>query len=181
MNSRYLLIAAMSIVTLLAGCSSQRPDMPTVEYVDLDRFVGDWYVIANIPMFLEKDAFNAVENYALNDDGSIATTFTFNKGAFDGKLKEYTLTGFVTDTETNATWGMQFVWPIKADYRIVYLADDYGRTIIAREKRDFVWIMARTPIIDDADYQEMLAIVESLGYDMEQIRKSPQQAIEVAP
>ena len=50
--------------------------------------------------------------------------------------------GFVRDTETNARWGMQFVWPIKADYRIVWLADDYSQTVVARQKRDYLWIMA---------------------------------------
>jgi apolipoprotein D and lipocalin family protein len=75
----------------------------------------------------------------------------------------------------NARWGMQFVWPIKADYRIVYLAPDYSQTVIAREKRDYVWIMARTPSIPEADYQRLVAFVASLGYDTTKIRKVPQQ------
>ena len=73
---------------LLVGCSSQRP-MATVDYVDIQRFMGDWYVIANIPTFLEKGAHNPVESYRLDDDGSIATTFTFNADTFDGEKKVY--------------------------------------------------------------------------------------------
>lgn len=61
--------------------------MPVVDYVDLERFMGDWYVIATIPTFLEKDAFNPVETYQLSSDGSIATTFTFNKGGLNGPKK----------------------------------------------------------------------------------------------
>ena len=109
--------------------------------------MGDWYVIANIPTSIERGAHNAVESYRLDADGSIATTFTFREGAFDGKLKRYCPRGFVRDTRSNAIWGMQFIWPIKADYRIVYVSPDYQRTIIGREKRDNVWIMARTPQI----------------------------------
>ena len=159
----------------LAGCAGNGPEMETVDYVDLERFMGDWYVIANIPTFLEKGAHNAVETYELNDDGTIATTFTYRDGGFDGKQKVYTPKGFVRDTETNARWGMRFIWPIKADYRIVYLDDDYTQTIIARQKRDFVWIMAREPQISDSDYAMLLEFVESLGYDVSKVERVPQE------
>ena len=149
--------------------------MKTVEHVDLQRFMGDWYVIANIPTFLEKGAHNAIESYALDDDGSIATTFTFRKDGFDGKAKMYKPRGFVRDTVSNATWGMRFVWPFRSDYRIVYLADDYSQTIIGRQSRDFVWIMARTPSISDSDYNRLLEFVESIGYDPAAVQRVPQR------
>ena len=167
---RALALAAL----LLAGCQSPAP-MPTVERVDLARFMGDWYVIAVIPTFIEKDAYNAVESYRLDADGTIATTFTFRAGAFDGEEKRYTPRGFVLDPASNARWGMQFVWPVKADYRIVYLAPDYSQTVIARQKRDYVWIMARTPSIPEADYQRLVAFVTSLGYDAAKLRQVPQR------
>ncbi len=169
------LLLALFLTGLLSACASKGPEMKTVDYVDLERFMGPWYVIANIPTFLEKGAYNAIETYELNDDGSIGTTFTFRKGGFDGEEKEYNPKGFITDTNTNATWGMRFVWPIKADYRIVYLDDDYSQTIIARQKRDFVWIMARTPEISDADYERLIAFVESIGYDVSKVQRVPQQ------
>ena len=173
-------LSAIVAVLALTACAAKGPDMETVEYVDLERFMGDWYVIANIPTFLEKGAHNAVENYALNDDGTIATTFTYRKGSFDGKEKRYTPKGFVTDTETNALWGMRFIWPIKADYRIVYLDDDYTQTVIGRQKRDFVWIMARTPTIPDEDYERIVKFIESIGYDISKIERVPQQWAEQA-
>lgn len=161
--------------TSIYGCASRGAPLETVPYVELERFMGDWYVIANIPTFLEKGAHNAVETYALNSDGSISTTFVFRKGGFDGKEKRYHPTGFVSDKSTNAVWGMRFVWPIKADYRIVYLAEDYSLTVIARNKRDFVWIMARTPTIDETDYLKLMTMIEALGYDMSKLRRVPQQ------
>jgi len=159
---------------LLAGCASH-PPMPTVESVDLERFMGEWYVIANIPTFIEKGAHNAIESYALDPDGSIATTFTFRAGAFDGEEKRYTPRGFVVPGSGNAVWGMQFVWPIKADFRIVHLTPDYGQTVIGRNARDYVWIMARTPAIADADYADILARLATLGYDVGNIQKVPQR------
>ncbi|MEQ1772426.1 MAG: lipocalin family protein [Burkholderiales bacterium] len=160
----------------LAACQSAPPvPMPTVPKVDLQRFMGDWYVIANIPTFIEKGAHNAMESYRLDADGTIATTFTFRDGAFDGKPKRYTPRGFVHNDGSNALWGMQFMWPIKADYRITYLSDGYSQTIISREKRDYVWIMARTPSLPEADYQRLLKIVQGQGYDMSRVQKVPQR------
>ena len=165
------LLAAM----MVGGCATPNEPLATVDYVDLERFMGDWYVIASIPTFIEKDIYNAVETYTLNEDGTIATKFVFRKGSFDGDEKDYNPKGFVTDTDSNAVWGMQFVWPIKADYRVVYLDEDYSRTIIGRNKRDFVWLMARTPTITDEQYASMEAQVAEMGYDLSALRKVPQQ------
>ncbi|UCB56053.1 MAG: lipocalin family protein [Thiotrichales bacterium] len=156
----------------LYGCSHNAP-MATVDYVDIDRFMGDWYVVANIPTFLEEGAHNAVESYARNDDGTIATTFTFRAGGFDGKLKQYNPTGYVKDDKTNALWGMQFIWPIKADYRIVYLDNEYSKTIIGREARDYVWVMARDPQLSDDEYLEIVEFIGSIGYDTSKVNRVP--------
>jgi apolipoprotein D and lipocalin family protein len=174
---RHQLLAVLAGSVMLGACRAALPPLQTVEYVDLQRFMGDWYVIANIPTFVERGAHNAVENYRLEADGSIATTFTFNKDSFDGPLKQYHPRGFVRDPDSNAEWGMQFVWPIKGDYRITFLAEDYSRTVISRNKRDYVWLMARTPQISEARYQEMLQHVRDSGYDISQVRRIPQQSL----
>ena len=146
-RGRWSSLAALLAALFVGGCATPGPALDTVRHVDLERFMGDWYVIANIPTFIEEGAHNAVESYRLDDDGTIATTFTFRDGGFDGPRKAYHPRGFVRDTASNAVWGMQFVWPFKADYRIAYLSPDYSHTVIAREARDYVWIMARTPSI----------------------------------
>ena len=161
---------------LLAGCrESAHPPLALAEDVDLGRFMGDWYVIANIPTALEKGAHNAVESYRLDEDGTIATTFTFRKDGFDGDEKRYAPRGFVREGTGNAVWGMRFVWPVKADYRIAYVDRGYTQTVIGREARDYVWIMARTPQIPDADYERLVAFVASQGYDATRIQKVPQR------
>ena len=118
---------ALASVTL-AGCATvpgdQVPPLALASHVDLPRFMGDWYVIANIPTFLEKGAHNAKDHYELAADGTIATTFTFNADAPTGPQKHYESCGYVLDTASNAVWGRQYVWPFKADYRISYLSDD---------------------------------------------------------
>ena len=173
------LLLTLLISLSLIGCSSNQmlvgsslKPMPVVDYVDLDQFMGDWYVIATIPTFLERDAYNPIETYQRDNDGTIATTFTFNKGSLNGPTKIYRPRGFIKDKDTNAIWDMQFVWPIKADYRIVYLDDNYQQTIIGRNSRDYVWIMARTPKISQKDYLNLVARVDSLGYDLDDLQKA---------
>jgi len=136
--------------------------------------MGDWYVIANIPTFIEKDAYNAIESYRLDDDGTVATTFRFNKGSLDGPLKEYHPRGFIKDKKSNAVWGMQFIWPFKAEYRIIFLSENYSRTVIGRSKRDYVWIMAREPAIPDEEYNAISGFLQEQGYDIKKLQKVPQ-------
>ena len=156
----------------ILGCQTMDP-IHTVASVDLNRFMGDWYVIANIPTYIEKDAHNAVESYRLSDDGSIDTTFKFNKGGFDGPLKTYNPRGYIQDKESNAVWGMQFVWPFKAEYRIIFLDENYSKTVIGRTKRDYVWIMSREPVIPAEQYEIILEFLKEQGYDIGKIQKVP--------
>ena len=138
----------------------------TAVEVDLARLNGDWYVIANIPTFIERQAFNAVESYRLGPNGRMHTTFAFNKGAYDGPRKTYHPTGFVTDDPSNAVWGMQFVWPFKAEYRIMHINPDYSELVIGRTKRDYVWLMVRTPQIPPQRQAELLSRLNEQGYDL---------------
>jgi len=172
MRTAITLIVIMMIIAA-PGCKT-RPAIETVAEVDLNRFMGDWYVIASIPTIFEKDVYNGVESYQLAEDGTIHTTFTFNKGAFDGPVKSYRPRAFVQDANSNAVWGMQFVWPFKAEYRIIYLDNDYETTVVGRTKRDYVWIMAREPAIDAADYNRIIQFIADQGYDISKVKKVPQ-------
>ena len=168
------IFATWVVVALLftTGCSSP---MRTVDKVDLERFMGDWYVIASIPTVFEKNIYNAIERYDLISPNKVQTTFSYYKGGFDGEKNEMKPVGFVEDDGSNAIWGMQFIWPFKADYRVVYLDEQYRVTVIGREKRDYVWIMAREPSIEEDEFKRIVAFVQSLGYDIKQLKTVPQK------
>jgi apolipoprotein D and lipocalin family protein len=164
------------VVLALPACQTRAyPPLMRAQSVEIPRFMGDWYVIGCIPSIVERHEFNAVESYHLDPVGRVLTVFTFNEGSFDGPLKRYTPIGFVAPDTQGTIWGMRFVWPIKADYRIMYVAADYSETVIGREKRDYAWIMARSPAIPDADYQRLRTLLSTQGYDITQLRKVPQQ------
>jgi apolipoprotein D and lipocalin family protein len=140
--------------------------------------MGKWYVIAHIPIDTffasEANAYDAVEAYELDDDGTtIRTTFTFREGGFDGEKKVMKPTGFVV-SDSNTEWRMQFLWPFKSAYLIVYLDDDYETTIVSVPDRSYAWIMARTAQISDHRYQSLVDELRGMGHDLSKLRKVPQ-------
>lgn len=172
MSSRPTITALGAL--LLAGCASY-PPLPTVASVDLPRFMGDWFVIAHIPAASEAKAYNGVESYALEADGTIATTYAFRDGGFDGPIEVMRPNAVVRDSETNATWGMQFFWPFRLEYLITWLDADYTVTIIGRTARDYAWIMARQPAIAEAEYEMLVQELTRQGYDASKLRRVPQR------
>ena len=170
------LFAALGIGALLSACASTPPSIPPVASVDMPRFMGDWYVIAQIPTYIERKAYDSVESYRLDADGTIRTTFRYRNGSADAPLKTMEPVGRVVPGTNNAVWEMQFVWPIQAEYVIVDLAPDYSRTIVGRSKRDYVWLMARTPSLPEAELKSAIARIGALGYDTTKLRMVPQSA-----
>jgi apolipoprotein D and lipocalin family protein len=170
-----LLLGTLAFVAVgLSACKSVTLKPYTLPPVDVNKFMGDWYVIANIPTPFVKNAYNAVQNYELQADGTVATTFTYREGGFDGKLKTLKPRGYINDDPSHASWGLQF-GPILAEYLIAYVSPDYSEAIIARTSRDFVWIMARTPTIPDAEYDQLVDKITAWGYDTEKLEKVPQR------
>lgn len=169
-------LSALAAAALLAGCAvSPTPSIPKAKNVDLNRFMGDWYVIGNIPTRLERDAFNAVEPYTLQRDGRIDTHFRYRDGSFDGPLKTINPVGRVVTGTNNAVWGMQFFWPIQAEYVIVDVDPAYEVTIVGRSKRDYAWIMSRKPTMPEQAYEAAVMRLRSLGYEVDRIRRVPQR------
>ncbi|WP_426700381.1 lipocalin family protein [Rhodanobacter sp. Col0626] len=172
--SKILLVTLGLMIASAAVHAADLPPIKPVAQVDLPRFMGKWYVIATIPTRFEKHAYNPVETYTLQADGNIYTQFHFRNGGFDKPVKAIHSTGFVKAESGNAVWGVQVFWPVKAQYIVAYLKDDYSQTIVARDARDYTWVMARTPTISQADYDALIARVVKLGYAAKDIRKPPQ-------
>ena len=171
-----LVVAATTVAGVAFARRGYDNPTPVVAEVDLDRYMGDWYVIAHIPLRAEREAWDAVESYKRRDDGAIATTFTFRKGSFEAPLETMRPVGFVHPGTGNAVWGMRLVWPLRAEYRIAWLDPAYTQVIIARNARDYAWVMARTPSIPDADYAAHVERLRAMGYDVGKLRKVPQRA-----
>lgn len=167
-------ILKLSPLFLILSCSTPKP-LKKVDRVDLDKFMGRWFVIANIPTILEEGAHNAVETYTWNEkEQRIDVLFEFNQDSFEGKKKTLTQKAFIYDTQTNAEWRIQLFWPLKFPYYIIDLAPDYSYTVIGVPNRKYVWIMARKPSMNETTYLEIIQRLKALDYKTELIQKVPQ-------
>ncbi len=167
---------ALALAVLLPTCANGQPPLPHADEVDLQRFMGRWYVIATIPTAVETDSYDSTETYVMRADGKVATTYRYRNGSFDAPIKTMHPVGTVRPDTGNAVWGMQFVWPFKAEYVIAWVAPDYSQTIIARSKRDYAWYMARASTVSAADYTSAIERLRALGYDTSKVRRTPQHS-----
>lgn len=166
------------IALLLQACQSTPKYDKTVGHVDINRFMGTWYVIANRPTMFETDAFNATETYTLNDKtGKIDVDFRYNKKSFDGDEKNIPQVASVFNKQTNAHWHIG-VWylPINLDYLIIDLDPQYQWTAVGVPNQKYLWIMSRLPHMEEKQLQEILNRVAATGYSIEHVDRVPQQA-----
>ena len=146
-----------------------------VEHVELPKYMGTWYVIANIPTMFEKDAYNATETYTWNEkEKRIDVMFRFNQGGPEGKVKEYPQKAFVDNKDTQAEWLVQPLWPFKFSYLILDLAPDYSYAIVGVPNRKHVWILGRAPIMDNNVYRGLEFKLAGMGFDVAKLQKVPQ-------
>jgi apolipoprotein D and lipocalin family protein len=157
-----LLVLPSALMTV--ACSSQ--PIKTVEKVDLKKFEGPWYVLAGRFTSFEKEVHNGIESYKLNPDAdNIEISFNYNKGSFTGEKKSIPQTGWVVNKETNAHWKVRPWWPLKFDYLIVALADDYSWTAIGVPSQKYLWIMARDWENPEPTIEAAVKKLNEVGYD----------------
>jgi apolipoprotein D and lipocalin family protein len=130
--------------------------------------------VGAIGLGIEKGAHNAVETYTLNPDGTIATVFQFRKDGFDGALETKVTRAWIVPGTDSAEWKVRTFWPLKQQYLVAHLEPDYSAAIIARERRDYVWILSRHPRMDDRRYADYLRRIEAMGYDLSKFSRYPQ-------
>lgn len=152
------------IFFLLLGCSSMNFNK-SVDYVDLSRFDGDWYVQVVRPTIFEKEVHNGIEHYDFDGD-KVKIKFTYNKGSFDGELKTITQKGEVYNKKTNSHWKVSPLWPFKFDFLVIALTDDYEWTAVGVPSGKYLWIMSRNPHPDKDRMTKFIEQVTETGYPM---------------
>jgi apolipoprotein D and lipocalin family protein len=160
------------------GGESSRP-LRTVEHVDLERYMGGWFVIANIPYFAEKGCFDSVEGYALLPDGRIDNRFACREKSFDAPMKPKLRTiASVYDQTTNAEWRVPFWRIFSVKYFVIDLDADYQWAVIGHPSRRYGWIISRTRALPDNTYRGILERLRGQGYDESKFVKVPQWGAE---
>ena len=164
------------MVLALTGCAALRSTEPlaTVESVDLDRYMGEWYVIANIPYFGERGNVGGRAIYRPRDDGRMDDIYLYHKGDFDSPERQLEGVAWVVDEDTNARWKVRFYWPFTFDYYIVALDENYQWSLVGHPSRRYAWVMAREPRMDEDLYVRLLEKFDALGFDSDELKKVPQ-------
>ena len=163
---------------LFIGCASgpKSPPLRTVEHVDMDRYLGRWYVIANIPYFLEKGKVATYDTYARKPDGTLVNNFTFRKGGFDAPETTWHGSARVVNNLTNAEWKVRFLWPFTSTYLVLELDPDYRWAVVGTPGRGLLWVLSRDRQLPAVTYTAILDRIRAQGYDPAQITKVPQPA-----
>jgi apolipoprotein D and lipocalin family protein len=171
---------SIALLALMISSSSamadggREPFQKIVERMDLQKFLGSWYVIGVLPTPFEKGAANGIETYSLEAKGNIRVEYVFYKGGPEGKKTIMRQKGWVVDKEKNTEWKVQPLWPLKLPYLILDLAEDYRYTVIGTNNYKYVWIMSRTQTISDSDYAGILSRLAERGYKIADIRRMQQ-------
>jgi len=179
-----LTLAALAALGL-AGCtpSHSYPPLETVPHVDLTRYQGRWYEIARLPMWFQRGCLQSEANYEILDPRTVAVTNSCPTE--DGGRKVATGRATVLDPQTNAKLEVVFdnwfsrLFPsvAKGDYWIIYLDRDYTVAVVGQPSRAYLWVLSRTPTLDEARYREVIALAERLGFPTgELVRFAPTPA-----
>jgi apolipoprotein D and lipocalin family protein len=163
-------ILGVASIAALALYAKPKP-LATVQYVELDKYLGKWYEIAAFPQSFERGCSHTTANYGLNTDGSINVVNTCIK---DGKIKIAEGKATVTDTKTNAKLSVQFFWPFKGKYWIIGLAHDYSYAVVGHPNRKYLWILGRKPIMDAQTYNHLVTLAADKGFDVRNLVKTDQ-------
>jgi apolipoprotein D and lipocalin family protein len=166
---------------LAAACSTQGPppDLPTVPYVDLNRYQGTWHEIARLPMWFQRGCVRSSAKYTLEAGGTVRVLNRCTTA--EGAVKEAQGRAFVTDPQTNARLEVEFdnwfsrLFPgvARGPYWIVHLEPDYSGAVVGSPSREYLWILARDPVLPDDRYAALVALADQLGFATAALVRAP--------
>ncbi len=136
--------------------------LEVVPRVDLEKYLGKWYEIAHLPAKFQDGCSETTATYTLKDNGTISV---LNECIRNGKPKTANGKAKVVDKATGAKLKVTFFWPFYGDYWIIKLGNNYEYSVVGTPDRKYLWILSRTPQIDDKLFNELIEFAKSKGFD----------------
>lgn len=168
-----IFLMALALFACTGITMRQDSDLRSNANIDLPRYMGTWYIIANIPYFAERGNVASRDVYRLDSDGNVATTYFYRK-SFAAPEKTADSLGIVQPDTHNIYWKIRFFWLFHADYLILDIAPDYSWVLIGQPSRKLAWVLARDAAMDDALYESLLQKFHAFGYDTTQLKRVAQ-------
>ena len=147
--------------------------LEVVPRVNLEKYLGKWYEIAHLPAKFQDGCSETTATYSLNDDRTISVR---NECKRNGKLKTAKGKAKVVDQATGAKLKVSFFWPFYGDYWIVKLGSNYEYSVVGTPDRKYLWILSRTPQMDERLFSELTEFARSQGFDITRLIRTFQQA-----
>ena len=175
-------VGMLGALAMAAGCATSTterlrlPPLRTVAHVELSRYLGTWYEIANFPQSFQRGCTATTATYTLRADGDIDVLNRCRKGSIDGEEKSALGRARVVDRATNAKLEVSFFRPFWGDYWIIDLSDDYAYAVVGHPGRDYLWILARNPTMAEATYQSIVTRLQAQGYETSRLVRTLQVA-----
>lgn len=174
-------IAVLLCGTALSlGCAASTTErlhlgpLETVPHVELSRYLGTWYEIANFPQSFQRGCTGTTATYTLRDDGELNVLNRCRKGSLEGEESSAMGRARVVDRVSQAKLEVSFFRPFWGDYWIIQLAEDYSYAVVGHPGRDYLWILARTPTLADVTYQSIVLRLKAQGYDLSRLMRTEQ-------
>ncbi|MBN8926322.1 MAG: lipocalin family protein [Rhodospirillales bacterium] len=164
-----------SLLLLLGACSADEPPQALAPHVDLDRYAGRWYIIANIPYFAERGKVGSWFDIRFTAPDRFEDVYWGRPESLDAPAKSFTMRGYVVPDTGNAYWRESPFWPLYLSYLILYVDPEYRTALVGYPGRNYGWVLSRTPTIDDATYQDLLKRFAEKGYDPSKFVRIPQR------
>jgi apolipoprotein D and lipocalin family protein len=168
------LVSIGMLITMMGAPVTGAKPLETVSQVDIERYLGKWYEIARYEAPFQQGCVASQATYSLNTDGTLKVVNECRDKTLDGKLRKAVGKAWVVDTVSNAKLKVQFFWPFKGDYWIIDLGKDYEYTVVSEPKRQFLWILSRTPHMDPKTYEAILADLVYWEFDVTRLKITPQ-------
>ncbi|HEX5804691.1 MAG TPA: lipocalin family protein [Azospira sp.] len=166
------------LLSLIAGCATPLP-LPTVAQVDLDRYLGTWYEIALIPNRFQAQCVSDTQADYRRDGEAIRVLNRCRTAS--GEEESASGIARVVADSGNARLRVSFFRPFYGDYWVLALDPDYRWVLVGEPRRQYGWILSRTPALDPAVLKALLDRAEALGYARDAFRPSPQSPLPDTP
>jgi apolipoprotein D and lipocalin family protein len=155
---------------LASACSNHDPSV--AQNFELSRFQGHWYEIARIPRDYDLTCFDTTADYALVAPRKLELKHSCRLGSATGKLSEFAAPATVDDPAVPAKLTLD-LGLYSGSYWVLAVGKDYDYALIGHPSLTMLWVLARTPILPDAVYQELRAKASHEGYDPDALVMTP--------
>jgi len=160
---------ALTCALLLAACLGKPSGIEPVEGFELDRYLGTWYEIARLDHPFERGLTHVTAEYSMREDGGVHVV---NRGYSngEGEWEEAEGKAYFVDSPDKGYLKVSFFGPFYGSY-IVFGLDpvDYQYSFVSGPDTSYLWLLARTPRIDDSLKQHFLERAEALGFETDQL------------